>query len=63
MRLLPEMNRKAFFPVPICGIVEEEVHKITPEQEKSIKEMYAQEESGLITLGSIKNKVAKFGAK
>jgi hypothetical protein len=73
MRLLPQMTRKAFFAVPLCGIVEEEMIPITEEEEKQIREAYVKEAStdkipeNLLSLGNIKSKVAQvktqFGAK
>lgn len=61
MKLLPHMTRRAFFSVPLCGIVEEEVIPVTPEQEKEIKEAYIKEHTDpipndLISLGGIRDK-------
>jgi hypothetical protein len=66
LRLLPKMEKKAFFPAPVIGIVEEEVIPITTEQETAIKEAYLKEQSpasDLITLGGIKNLAEKTKTK
>lgn len=71
MRILPHMKRRAFFAVPLCGIVEEEVIPITPEQEKEIKQAYVKDvvdptPDNLISLGGIRDKAKQvknqFGA-
>jgi hypothetical protein len=70
VRVLPSMERKAFFPAPICGIIEEEVKIITPEQEEEIRAAYLKETvdptpENLISIGSIRDKANKLrnGAK
>jgi hypothetical protein len=64
MRILPLLTKRAFFSVPLCGIIEEEVIPITPEQEKAIKAEYVKEPTpeNLISISDLKSKVDRMKA-